>query len=139
MFFLFILSFIPFNYDLDKLKLEYDRMQTFYGKEVQQMINSNPYILASSFWIITLVISIFNIMILLQASTLYRTYFYFKLQRINSFTIFLAFFSVYLTKSPLILISILSFLTALTFAIMRIKWKFDPFEEEIDIENNSYE
>ncbi len=139
MFFLIILSFIPFNYDLDKLKLEYDRMQTFYGKEVQQMINSNPYILASSFWIITLVISIFNIMILLQASTLYRTYFYFKLQRINSFTIFLAFFSVYLTKSPLILISILSFLTALTFAIMRIKWKFDPFEEEIDIENNSYE
>ena len=75
-------------------------------------------------------------MILLQASTLYRTYFYFKLQRINSFTIFLAFFSVYLTKSPLILISILSFITALFFGIMRIKWKFDPFEEEIDIENN---
>ena len=136
MFFLFILSFIPFNYDLDKLKLEYDRMQIFYGKAVQYMFDSNPYILASSFLIITFVISIFNIMILLQASTLYRTYFYFKLQRINSFTIFLAFFSVYLTKSPLILISILSFITALSFAIMRIKWKFDPFEEEIDIEKN---
>ena len=135
MFFLFLLSFLPFNYDINKLKFDNDRNNLFYGIGVEEMEENSSYIHATSLWIITFIISIFNIMILLQASTLYRTYFYFKLQTINSFTVFFSFFSIYLTETPLILVSILSFFTFLIFTIMRIKWKFDPFEEEIDIEN----
>ena len=139
MFFLFILSVIPFQYDLGNITIESDKVDYFGTYQVLKIKNVHPYVQASGMWLITFILSIYEILVLLQPPTLYRTLFFFRFKSWSNLAFFFAFFAVYFLEASLILVSILSLFTALLFMIMRIKWKFDPFEESIDIENNKNE
>ncbi len=77
-------------------------------------------------------ISIFEILILLQTNSLFRTYFYFNIKKYSNLSIFFSFFFVYFFESKMIIFSILCFLLSLLLLIMRITFKFDLFKEEIN-------
>ena len=90
-----------------------------------------------SFWIITLAYSIYEMMLLMLSPTLYRTYLFFLFKGIANFSILLAYLSVYLFDCPVFIVGMLAFLTSFLLFIMKIRWKFDSFEEEIDNEKDA--
>ena len=135
MFFLFVLCFIPFNYDLGNMKYNSDETDFFGTFAMLKIKNKHPYIQASSLWIITFVVSIFEMLAMLQPPTLYRTLYYYRFKGVTHILIFLAYFANYYLEGQLICVSIIAFCTGLLFAVMRVRWKFDSFEENVTRED----
>ena len=92
----------------------------------------NPTTLSSCLWFITYIIGIYEMMLLLLSPTLYRSYFFFCQKGFSYFSLGFAFCLVYLSEYSIFIISILCFFTIFLFLIMRVKWKYDSFEEEIN-------
>ena len=99
--------------------------------------SNNIFKVSLCLWIITLAFSIYEMMLLMLSPTLYRTYLFFLFKAIANISIVLAFLSVYLFACPIFIVGFLAFLTTFLLFIMKVRWKFDSFEEEIDNEKDT--
>ena len=125
---LVVLFFCCISFDVKELYLDSYRKNLFepeYNKK-------NPTTLSACLWFITYIIGIYEMMLLLLSPTLYRSYFFFCQKGFSYFSLGFAFFLVYLSEYSIFIISILCFFTIFLFLIMRVKWKYDSFEEEIN-------
>ena len=125
---LIILFFCCISFDGSGLSLESYRKKFFES----DLNKRNPTTLSACLWFITYIVAIYEMMLLLLSPTLYRSYFFFCQKGFTYFSLGLAFFLVYITEHPIFIISILCFFTIFLFLIMRVKWKYDSFEEEIN-------
>ena len=125
---LFILFFCCICFDTKGLSLESYRKDLF----EPELMKKSETTLSACLWFITFIIAIYEMMLLLLSPTLYRSYFFFCQKGFSHFSLGFAFFLVYIVEYPIFIISILSFFTIFLFLIMRVKWKYDSFEEEIN-------
>ena len=130
-FFVLLLSIITINYDIDEINFDSDRI-FLYEKYLIKPLKKNFY-LGFGFFFIIFIISIFEILILLQANTLFRTYFYFNIKKYSNLSIILSFFFVNFVELTMIVFAIVCFVLSLLLLVMRITWKFDLFKEEINM------
>ena len=119
-FFVLLLLTLTINYDFNEIYLN------------SNLKSKKNFFLGFGFFFVVFVISIFEILILLQTNSLFRTYFYFNIKKYSNLSIFFSFFFVYFFDSKMIIFSILCFLLSLLLLIMRITFKFDLFKEEIN-------
>ena len=125
---LVILFFCCISFDSKELKLDSYR-KNFFDPELNK---KNETTLSACLWFITYILAIYEMMLLLLSPTLYRSYFFFCQKGFSYFSLGFAFFLVYLSEYSIFIISILCFFTIFLFLIMRVKWKYDSFEEEIN-------
>ena len=125
---LFTLFICCIIFDVKALSLESYRKKFFEA----ELIKSNETTLSACLWFITYIVAIYEMMLLLLSPTLYRSYFFFCQKGFSYFSFGCAFFLVYITEYPIFIISILVFFMIFLFLIMRVKWKYDSFEEEIN-------
>ena len=126
---LMVLFFCSILFDINELNLDSFRLNKF----EPELTKKNKTLLSSCLWFITYIIGIYEMMLLLLSPTLYRNYFFFCQKGFSFFSLGFAFFLVYLCEYSIFIISILCFFTIFLFLIMRVKWKYDSFEEEINI------
>ena len=130
-----LFSVISLTYDFNQLLLDYAKV-IYFGSDIdRELVKNYPWRIASSFWIMTYIISIYELMVMLQVPTVYRTIFYSGVKAVSCFSYYLSILTVFLFESSVLLIGILSFILAVLLAVMTIKWKLDMFEEWIDIKN----
>ena len=125
---LFILFFCCILFDTKGLNLDSYRKDLF----EPELMKKNETTLSACLWFITFILGIYEMMLLLLSPTLYRSYFFFCQKGFSHFSLGFAFFLVYIVEYPIFIISILLFFTIFLFLIMRVKWKYDSFEEEIN-------
>ena len=123
-----VLFFCSIFFDIEELNLDSFRKNLF----EPQLTKKNKTLLSTCLWFITYIIGIYEMMLLLLSPTLYRSYFFFCQKGFSYFSLGFAFFLVYLCEYSIFVISILCFFTIFLFLIMRVKWKYDSFEEEIN-------
>ena len=131
----FIFTILCLFYDFQNLDYESYR-NTMYNSTYK---TKNNKILLSCLFFILFPYSIYEMMLLLLSPTLYRTFFYFKVKGLANYSIILAYMSVVCFECPIFVVGILSIFTTCLFYVMKIRWKFDSFEEDIDIEINKRE
>lgn len=129
MFLLFILSFIPFNYDLGNLALNSDGIEFFGTYAMKKIKNIHPYILASSLWLITFIMSLFEIIVMMQPPTLYRTSYYFTFKSFSHITIVIAYLSSYFLEGKFICVSLICLGLSCMFSVNEMKLKSGSFDE----------
>ena len=129
MFLLFVLSFIPFNYDLGSITLNSDGIEYFGTYAMKKIKNIHPYILASSLWLITFIMSLFEILVMMQPPTLYRTSYYFTFKSFSHITILLAYLSNYFLEGKFICVSLICLGLACVFSVNEMKLKSGSFDE----------
>ena len=135
-FFLYsIFSILCLFYDFSELKDDSYRINMFNSK----LNKKNDKLLLSCLFFILFPYSIYEMMLLLLSPTLYRTFFYFKVKGLANYSILLAYMSVVCFECPIFVVGIVSIFTTCLFYVMKIRWKFDSFEEDIDIEINRRE
>ena len=115
----------------------FDSKELFLDSYKEKLISPELYqkhesILSACLWFITYIMAIYEMMLILLSPTLYRTYFFFCQKGFTFISLGFAFFLVYLCTCPIFIIGILTFFTIFLFLIMRVKWKYDSFEEEIN-------
>ena len=125
---LIILFFCCIGFDFEELYLDSFRKNLFDTNLYRKSENT----LSACLWFITYIIAIYEMMLILLSPTLYRTYFFFCQKGFTYISLGFAFFLVYLCDCPIFLIGVLTFFTIFLFLIMRVKWKYDSFEEEIN-------
>lgn len=123
-----VLFFCSIFFDVKELYLDSFKKDLF----EPTLTKKNETLLSTCLWFITYIFAIYEMMLLLLSPTLYRSYFFFCQKGFSYFSIGFAFFLVYLCEYPIFIISILTFFTIFLFLIMRVKWKYDSFEEEIN-------
>lgn len=125
---LIVLFFCSIFFDVEELYLDSYRDNLF----DPELIKKNETLLSTCLWFIIYVIGIYEMMLLLLSPTLYRSYFFFSQKGFTYFSLGFSFFLVYFCEYAIFIVSILLFFSIFLFLIMRVKWKYDSFEEEIN-------
>ena len=123
-----MLFLFSFTFDIKDLYLNSYRDNLF----VPELVKKTTWILAVGLLLIVYIIGIYEMMLLLLSPTLYRSYFFFRQKGVTYFSLSLSFLLVYLCECSIFIACILSFFSIFLVLIIRVKWKYDSFEEEIN-------
>lgn len=135
MFLMFVLACIAFIYDIGVLREDITKIDYYGTESMVDMKETFPYIQATSLWLSVFAFSIYELMILIIPYDLYRCIFYFRLKSISHLFVIVAFLTVYMLNTPLILVSFIALACGLLFSVAKIMPKNYIFEEYNSINN----